>query len=262
MLSMASTTLADLLANLMPVLSQDNGYPTTTCVFASFVIVIVLTMVGAVYGYSLILKVERYIAIITGAFTFVYLFFFIPNIDFSMLNSAPSGSFATFIGGVVLAMTMVGLGFLNYGGDYSRYLPRQSSASSVIFWTTSGIALPVSVLLILGVMLSVGNPELLEKAAHEPLAALTGILPFWFYVPFSLVIIISLISAGMTGVYSSGLALLAVGVPLSRVTTTLLNAIIIALGCFYLTFISDSFLSTSSKTKKIVLGCKYGSPLW
>ena len=38
MLSMASTTLADLLANLMPVLSQDNGYPTTTCVFASFVI--------------------------------------------------------------------------------------------------------------------------------------------------------------------------------------------------------------------------------
>lgn len=246
MLSMASTTLADLLGNLIPALAQDNGYPTTACVFASFVVVIVLTMAGAVYGYSLIIKVERYIALITGIFTAVYLFFFIPNIDFSMLGSAPSGSFGTFIGGVVLAMTMVGLGFLNYGGDYSRYLPRNSSSGSVIFWTTTGIALPVSVLLILGVMLSVGNPQLLEKAAHEPLAALTGILPFWFYVPFSLVIIISLISAGMTGVYSSGLALLAVGVPLSRVTTTLLNAVIIALGCFYLTFVSDSFLSTFS----------------
>ena len=101
-------------------------------------------------------------------------------------------------------------------------------------------------LLILGVMLSVGNPALLDQAAHEPLAALTGILPFWFYVPFSMVIIISLISAGMTGVYSSGLALMAAGVPFSRVTTTLMNAVIIALGCFYLTFISDSFLSTFS----------------
>ena len=257
MLSMASTTLADLMANLCPPLAATPGMPSTFCLLLAFVIIIVLTMVGAVYGYQLIIKVERWIAIITGVMTAIYLFFFIPQIDFSQLNSAPSGSWGTFIGGVVLAMTMVGLGFLNYGGDYSRYLPRNSSSASVIFWTTTGIALPVSVLLILGVMLSVGNPELLDKAAHEPLAALTGILPFWFYVPFSLVIIISLISAGMTGVYSSGLALLAVGVPLSRAATTLLNAVIIALGCFYLTFISDSFLSTFSSflaTISVIMG--------
>ena len=189
--------------------------------------------------------------------TLIYLFFFIPNIDFAILGDKPSGSIGVFLGGVVLAMTMVGLGFLNYGGDYSRYLPRNTGAFGVIFWTTLGIALPVSVLLILGVMLGAGNEALVEKAAHEPLAALTGILPFWFYVPFSIVIIISLISAGMTGVYSSGLALLAMGVPLSRAATTLLNAVIIALGCFYLTFISDSFLSTFSSflaTISVIMG--------
>ncbi len=243
MLSMASTTLADLISNLLPFMA-DGSSPSGICLFISFALVIMLTMVGAVYGYNLILKVERYIALITGIMTAAYLFFFIPQIDFSQLGSAPSGSFGVFIGGVVLAMTMVGLGFLNYGGDYSRYLPRNSKSGSVIFWTATGIALPVSVLLCLGVMLSVGNPELLEKAAHEPLAALTGILPFWFYVPFSLVIIISLISAGMTGIYSSGLALMAVGVPLSRAWATVFNAVVIALGCFYLTFISDSFVST------------------
>ena len=63
-------------------------------------------------------------------------------------------------------------------------------------------------------------------------------------MPFSIVIIVSLISAGMTGVYSSGLALLAMGVPLQRWATTLLNAVIIAFGSFYLLFISDSFVST------------------
>ena len=244
LLSMATTTLADVMGNLIPSLMGDNGMPLKSCTLGCFIVVLLLTMSGAIYGHQLIIKIEKVIAWLTGLFTIVYLFFFIPNINFSVLDSVPSGNFATFIGGIVLSMTMVGLGFLNYGGDYARYLPRKSEAKSVIFWTTTGIALPVSVLLILGVMLAVGNPELLEKANHEPLAALTGILPFWFYVPFSFIVIISLISAGMTGIYSSGLALLALGVPMSRLGTTILNGVIIALGAYYLLFISDSFVST------------------
>lgn len=244
LLSMATTTLADLLSNLMPFFAKADGYPTEVCTLLSFIVVIVCTMTGAIYGHQLILKIEKPVAWVTGLMTLVYLFFFIPQINFSALNSVPSADLPVFIGGVVLSMTMVGLGFLNYGGDYSRYLPRKTPGSGVVFWTMTGIALPVSVLLILGVMLAVGNPALLEKANHEPLAALTGILPFWFYVPFSIVIIISLVSAGMTGIYSSGLALLAMGVPMSRWATTLLNALIIAAGCFYLLFISDSFVST------------------
>lgn len=244
LLSMATTTLADLVANLVPGLLNDKGMPVAGCTLGCFAVVLLLTMNGAIYGHQLIIKIEKAIAWLTGIFTIVYLFFFIPNINFSALSSAPSGSFATFVGGIVLSMTMVGLGFLNYGGDYARYLPRKTPARGVIFWTTTGIAVPVSVLLILGVMLAVGNPALLEKANHEPLAALTGILPFWFYVPFSLIVIISLISAGMTGIYSSGLALLALGVPMTRLATTILNGVIIALGAYYLLFISDSFVST------------------
>ncbi|MEI3010905.1 MAG: cytosine permease [Sutterella seckii] len=169
LLSMATTTLADVMGNLIPSLMGDNGMPLKSCTLGCFIVVLLLTMSGAIYGHQLIIKIEKVIAWLTGLFTIVYLFFFIPNINFSVLDSVPSGNFATFIGGIVLSMTMVGLGFLNYGGDYARYLPRKSEAKSVIFWTTTGIALPVSVLLILGVMLAVGNPELLEKANHEPL---------------------------------------------------------------------------------------------
>ena len=239
MLSMASTTFADLVAKLIPVMATAEGTATTTCLLVSFAFVLFFTMIGAVYGHAFIMKIEKVIAWVTGLMTLVYLFFFIPQINFATLGDAPAGSFATFLGGVVLAMTMVGLGFLNYGGDYSRYLPRQTPGRGVIFWTTVGIALPVSVLLILGVMLSAGNPELLARASREPLAALTGILPFWFFVPFSIVIVASLMSAGMTGVYSSGLALMAMGVPMSRAATTILNAVIIALGAFYLTFMIE-----------------------
>ncbi len=245
MISLATTTGADLFANIWPSLfAKSNGYPTEMCIFGWFVVIVVLTMSVAVYGYQLILKVENIIAWVTGIMTAIYILFLFPHIDFSQINNANSGSAGVFLGGVVMAMTMVGLGFLNYGGDFARYLPRNTKSSGIIFWTTTGIALPVSVLLILGVLLSAGNPELIHKATTEPIAALTSILPFWFYVPFSIIIIISLISAGITGVYSSGLALLAMGVPISRALTTLLNGVIIALGSFYLMFISNSFLAT------------------
>ena len=67
-----------------------------------FAVVLLLTMSGAIYGHQLIIKIEKAIAWLTGIFTIVYLFFFIPNINFSALSSAPSGSFATFVGGVGL----------------------------------------------------------------------------------------------------------------------------------------------------------------
>lgn len=258
MLSMAFTTFPDLLSNTVPFLSSDSEKASTSCLAISFVVVIVLTMIGAVVGYSLILKIEKYIAIVTGVMTAIYLFFFIPNIDFSkVLQDTSTGTFSVFIGGVIMAMTMVGLGFLNYGGDYARYLPSKTNGGSVVFWTALGISLPVSVLLVLGVLLSVGNDALLSKAAHEPIAALTGFLPFWFYAPFSIVIVISFMSAGMTGIYSSGLALLNMGVPLSRATATVLISLLIVLGGIYITFISDSFLSTFSSflsTISVVMG--------
>lgn len=252
MLGLATTTFADLLAKIWPALA-DGTRPSVGCTVFAFIVIILLTMVGAVYGHRLILKIEKAVAWVTGLMTLGYLFFFLPHIDLSLLDHVEqTGSSAVFVGGVVLAMTMVGLGFLNYGGDYARYLPRQTPGRGVVFWTTLGIALPVSVLLILGVMLCVGNPQLREVANHEPLVAVLSILPMWFYYPFAIVVIISLISAGMTGIYSSGLALLAIGVPLSRWASTVFNAVLISFGVWYLLFISDSFVSTFTSFLSVV----------
>lgn len=50
MLSMATTTLADLVCHLLPALAKADGSPTSACVFGSFAVVIVLTMTGARLG--------------------------------------------------------------------------------------------------------------------------------------------------------------------------------------------------------------------
>lgn len=244
-ISVASMTGADWIAHLLPgTFANELGQANTLSIGMFFVITISIVMFVSIYGYQLILKVENIIAWITGIMTLIFIMMILPEINLANLNNSTSGSFYEFLGGLIMAMTMVGLGFLNCGGDFARYLPVKTKANGIIGWTTLGIALPVSILLVLGVLLSATNPELSEKAAMEPVAALTSMLPMWFYIPFSIVIIISLLAASITGVYSSGLALLAMGMPTTRAVTTAINAVIIAAGSIYLTFISDSFLNT------------------
>ncbi|MCS3433209.1 cytosine permease [Klebsiella sp. BIGb0407] len=246
LITLASTTGAALTAKLWPsIFALADGQPALVCVLGWFALILALTLSVAVYGHQLIMQVEKYIAWVTGLMSIVFVFLIVPHIHWDKIGqTAVHGDLFTWIGGVVLAMTMVGLGFLNYGGDFARYLPSKTPASKVIFWTTSGIALPVSILLMLGAFLADSNPALSAAAANSPITSLTDLLPLWFYVPFSIVIIVSLLSAAITGVYSSGLALLAMGIPVSRAATTTINAIIIGLGAFYLMFISDSFLAT------------------
>lgn len=244
-ITLASTTGATLFAHLMPgAFAGADGKPTTTAVVLWFIAVLVVTLLVAVVGHQLILKVEKWIAWLTAVMTIIFVILILPHIRWSELGTAPNGGLLTFVGGVIMAMTIVGLGFLNYGGDFARYLPRTTPARGVIGWTAGGITLPVAVLLVLGALLVGSNPELGAAAASDPIGALTTLLPEWFFIPFSLVIVISLVAAAITGVYSSGLALLALGVPVSRAGTTAINVVVISAGAFYLLFISDSFLAT------------------
>jgi nucleobase:cation symporter-1, NCS1 family len=244
-ITLAATTGAKLFVRLWPgVFADDQGKETVLAVVLWFVVVLGVTLTVAVFGHQLIMKVEKWIAWLTSVMTVVFIGMIVPSIRWDALGDTANGSIGAFVGGVVLAMTIVGLGFLNYGGDFARYLPRDTPARSVIGWTTGGIVLPVAVLLVLGVLLVAGDPNLGGAAASDPIGALTALLPLWFFIPFSVVIVISLVAAAITGIYSSGLALLSLGVPLSRAGTTLINMVVIAAGAFYLLFVSDSFLAT------------------
>ncbi|MBP8533655.1 cytosine permease [Streptomyces sp. MK37H] len=244
-ITLASTTGANLFAKLWPsVFADTDGSSATSTIVLWFVLVLALTMTVSVLGHELIMKVEVWISWVTGIMTVAFLGFMVPEIAWAHLGDTPAGGPLVFIGGIIMAMTLVGLGFLNYGGDFARYLPRETPARGVISWTVTGLSLPVVILLAVGALLVGGDSKLGAATASDPIGALTALLPMWFFVPFSVVIVISLVSAAITGMYSSGLALMAVGVPLRRSVTTAINAIIIAAGAFYLLFISTSFLAT------------------
>jgi purine-cytosine permease-like protein len=264
-ITLASTTGANLFAKLWPsVFATTDGSSATFTIVLWFVVVLAVTMMVSVIGHELIMKVEVWVSWVAGIMTVAFLGFVVPQIKWSHLGDTPAGGPFVFVGGVIMAMTLVGLGFLNYGGDFARYLPRDTSARSVIGWTVSGLSVPVIILLVVGALLVGGDPKLGGATASDPIGALTALLPMWFFVPFSIVIVVSLVSAALTGIYSSGLALMAVGVPLSRSVTTAINAIIIAAGAFYLLFISTSFLATFQSFLSLIsvlMGTKGGIQL-
>ncbi|WP_445181560.1 purine-cytosine permease family protein [Pseudonocardia sp. Cha107L01] len=191
-ITLASTTGAGLFARLWPArFARPDGHSTTAAVLLWYVVVLAVTLVVAVFGHKVIIRVEKWIAGLTSVMTIVFIALILPNIRWSALGSTGHGSWGAFVGGAIMAMTMVGIGFLNYGGDFARYLPRCTRARGVIGWTAGGITLPVAVLLILGVLLVGSDAKLGAAAASDPIGALTALLPLWFFIPFSLVIVIS-----------------------------------------------------------------------
>lgn len=247
LLALAATSGASLLTRLWPTSFPNNAHNhkgNVQAIVLWFVIALVVTMIVAVVGHRLILRLENWIAWITGLMTVIFIILIIPKIDWGKLGNAQVGSFSSFIGGVVLAMTIVGLGYLNNGGDFARYLPRTTPARSVIGWTVVGITVPVTVLLVLGAVIATTDPGLARVASNDPIGALTSLLPLWFLIPFTIVIVLSMIAAAVNGLYSSGLTLLALGVPYSRAACTVMNMVAITAGASYLLFVSDSFLAT------------------
>ena len=137
-----------------------------------------------------------------------------------------------------------GFGWINAAADYSRYLPRAASTKGVVGWTTVGAALPTVVLVFFGILLVGSADESLSQAiGDDPIGALTTLLPTWFLIPFALVAILGLIGGIVMDIYSSGLSLLATGVPVSRPVATAIDGTIMTVGTIVVVFFADSFLT-------------------
>ncbi|GAA3530865.1 cytosine permease [Nonomuraea rosea] len=224
-----------ILARLAP------GVPATTATALCFAVAAVVVIVVGVYGHAMIMAVQRYLTYVFVVLTVVYLVLMAPKLGVSLESTAGPGGWA---GGIIFAMTLLGLGWVNCGADYSRYLPSSSRPRSVALWTMLGGALPPMVLLVFGVLLAGGDPKLAAVASVDPVAALAGALPTWFLLPYLLTAIGGFLAGAIMDIYSSGLSMLALGVPVRRHYAVLIDGVLMVLGGYYLLFVSTSFLGT------------------
>ena len=173
--------------------------------------------------------------------TLFYIALTIDNVSWNTVTAIPDGNVQSFVGAVIFAITGIGLGWVNAAADYSRYLPRSVSSKSVVGWTVLGASIVPIVLVIYGAALSGSSKALSDAISMDPIGALTTLLPTWFLIPFAFAAILGLVGGAILNLYSSGLALVSMGVPIKRYQAAIIDAIIMFGGAIYVVWIADNF---------------------
>ena len=223
------------------VFSRIGGVDQNLALILGFVIAVSLTVFGGVLGFSVIMKLQKILTVITVVMTVVYIALTIDTINWSAVTAIKDGSTQGFIGALIFGITGIGLGWVNCAADYSRYLPRTVSSKAVVGWTVFGASVVPIILVIYGAALSASSKDLSEAIAMDPIGALTSLLPTWFLIPFALVAILGLVGGAILDLYSSGLALVSIGVPIKRHQAAIIDAFIMLAGSVYIVWVADNF---------------------
>jgi nucleobase:cation symporter-1, NCS1 family len=200
-----------------------------------------LTIFGGVLGFKVIMRLHIYLTITTVILTLGYIALTIDSVDWSAVSAIPAGTAAGFIGALIFGITGIGLGWVGSAADYSRYLPRTVSGKAVVGWTVFGAAIVPITLVIYGSLLAGSSKELSDLVASDPIGALTTLLPTWYLIPFAFVAVLGLIGGAILNLYSSGLTLVSIGLPVKRHVAAAIDGAIMTVGTIYLVWFAKDF---------------------
>ena len=89
--------------------------------------------------------------------------------------------------------------------------------------------------------MAASSDQLNQKVATDPIGALTTLLPTWYLIPFAFVAILGLIGGAILDLYSSGLTLVSIGLPVKRYVAASIDGLIMTIGTIYLVWFASDF---------------------
>jgi NCS1 family nucleobase:cation symporter-1 len=208
----------------------------------AFIVVAGVVVFSGIFGFNLIMRLQAFLTVALAVLTVGYVLLTLGHINWGTISSIPGGSAQAVLGALIFAATGFGLGWVNSGADYSRYLPRSASSAGVVAWTTFGAAIAPVLLVVYGLLLAASDSKLNAAIGADPVGALTTLLPTWYLVLFALVAIGGLIGGAVLDIYSSGLALLTLGLKVPRWTAAAIDGVIMVLGTIYVVWIASNFI--------------------
>ena len=207
----------------------------------AFVVIVGIVIASGVFGFKFIMRIQKWITLASIVLTVVFIALSAHAIDFAAVSAAPAGGAEALIAGIIFAMTSFGLGWVNGGADYSRYLPRTASSKGIFGWTTFGAAIAPAILVIYGFLLAMSNKEVSENIGSDPIGALTAVLPTWFLIPFIVLALLGFMGGAILDIYSSGLNLLTLGLKLKRAQAAAIDGVLMLIGTIYFVWIAADF---------------------
>jgi nucleobase:cation symporter-1, NCS1 family len=210
----------------------------TTAKVGVIIVAALLQMVMPLLGHATISKILRYLAYIFIVFFVVLAVFTFQRLHLSTAHIKPA-SLAVWTTALVLLLSVGGLGWTENGNDYSRYLPRNTPARKTFWAATLGGAVPSVILEILGVLaftISSKTVGIAEIGVPES-------FPAWFVTPFLIFAVFQLLAINTIDMYSSGVTLQALGVPVRRWGAVIIDTVVCAGVTAYIVFGKASFYS-------------------
>ena len=209
---------------------------------AGKIIVIILAaavqLVMPFFGHATITKMLRYLAYVFIVFFAVLAGFTLARLHLSTFHQ-PSASWAVWTTGLVLIISVGGLGWTENGNDYSRYLPRSTPKPRTFWAAAMGAGIPSVLLEILGVLAF----TVTSKTEGNTQLGVPQSFPAWFVVPFLIFAIFQLFAINTIDLYSSGVTLQALGIPIKRwgavIVDTVVCAVVTGIILFHGTFYKD-----------------------
>jgi len=186
-------------------------------------------------GHATITKVLRYLSLVFIVLFVVMAALVLPHVHLATYHK--SASWEVWTTAVVLLVSAGGLGWTENGNDYSRYLPRRTPKGQTVWAATLGAAIPSILLELLGAAAFVVSPKATE---------VTGVpasFASWFFWPFMILVLPQVFAINSLDLYSSGVTLQALGVPVNRwgavVIDTVISGLVTALVIFKGNFYTD-----------------------
>jgi NCS1 family nucleobase:cation symporter-1 len=206
--------------------------------FAMVILIAAVSVGVAVYGHGTIKVLETYGAVIFAALAAVLFVLLAPQFHW---GQGPSVSGADYPGAFVLGfMTCFALvaSWYPFASDYSRYLPPSSPTRSVTLWPLVGVAVPMVLLGLFGLLLPTIDAGL-AAGSGGVLAVISAHAPGWVAVPFFVFVVVGEIWANYLDVYTAGLVTLTMGIRLPRWQTALGCGILGTALAAYAVLVSD-----------------------
>jgi nucleobase:cation symporter-1, NCS1 family len=209
--------------------------------FGLVILIAAISVAVAILGHQTIKVLEKYGALTFAALSVALFLLLAPQFHW---NQGPTASGPDYPGAFVLGfMTCFALvaSWYPFASDYSRYLPVSSSTRSVTLWPLAGVALPMLLLGLFGLLLPTIDAKL--AAGQGVLAVISTHAPGWVAVPFFIFVVVGEIWANYLDVYTAGLVSLAMGIRLERWQTALACGVLGTALAAYAVLVSDFHLA-------------------
>jgi NCS1 family nucleobase:cation symporter-1 len=215
------------------------------------ILVIGTSALVAIYGHKLLFLSQKVFALSLTSVLAVVAVLTLDEVDWSHTASVSgSSAFGLFLVGMAVIVAAP-LSYFATCADYPRYLPSDTPARQITWYTFAGAAVIILPLTFLGAALAT------TVDMSDPVAALRPLIPGWLFIIYAIAAAGGAIANNAITFYSSGLTIQSIGVPVARWVATALDCVLSTLVVLYILLVNEDFYTTTANFLPI-LNCWIG----